>query len=74
VSSEFGQSFAKAFYAKDEKGLEREIHKYLFEYYGKGNTSKVENDVYFYFNGEIAVKNYGWERIASFKQLVGKLL
>ncbi len=74
VSGEYEQLFEKAFYAKDKKRLELEIHKYLFTYYGKGNTSQVENDVYFYFNGEIAVKDLGWQRITSFKQLVNKLL
>ena len=74
VSGEYGQPFVKTFYAKDEKSLEQEIHKYLFAYYGKGNTLKVENDIYYYFNGEVIVKDYGWQRITSFKQLVGKLL
>ncbi len=26
------------------------------------------------FNGEVAVKNHGWQRITSFEQLVNKLL
>lgn len=74
VSGEYEQLFEKAFYAKDKKRLEQEIHKFLFGYYGKCNTSQVENDVYFYFNGEIAVKDLGWQRVTSFKQLVNKLL
>ena len=73
VSGEYGQPFAKAFYAKDEKSLEQEIHKYLLAYYGDGNVSEVKNDIYYYFNGEVTVKDYGWQRITSFKQLVNKL-
>lgn len=44
------------------------------DYYGIGNTSEVDMNVYFYWNGEVAVKKHGWEEIASVKQLVNKLI
>ncbi|WKZ14398.1 MAG: hypothetical protein QY317_10830 [Candidatus Jettenia caeni] len=74
ICGEYGQVFEKAFYAKDEETLEKKIHKYLFNYYGKGNMSEINRNVYYYWNGEVAVKNHGWEEITGIEQLVDKLL
>ncbi len=74
VSGEYGQIFEKLFYTKNEEGLEKEIHKYLNGYYGRGNTSEIDRNVYYYFNGEVAVKNHGWQEITDFEQLVNKLI
>lgn len=74
ISGQYGQMFEKAFYAKNEKQLGRGIHKYLNEYYGEGNTSKIEGNVYYYFDGEVAVKKHRWEQITGFEQLVNRLL
>ena len=73
ISGEFGQIFHQAFYARDEEQLEKAIHKFLVSYYGRGN-SEIDNDVYFYFNGEVAVKMHGWKEITSYKELVNQLL
>ena len=74
ISGEYRQIFEKAFYVKDKKQLEKEIHRFLVSYYGRGSNSEIDNDVYFYFNGEVAVKNYGWKEITSYKELVNQLL
>ncbi|GAB62568.1 hypothetical protein KSU1_C0972 [Candidatus Jettenia caeni] len=74
ICGEYGQVFEKAFYAKDEETLEKKIHKYLFNCYGKGNMSEINRNVYYYWNGEVAVKNHGWEEITGIEQLVDKLL
>jgi hypothetical protein len=74
VCGEYGQIFEKAFDAKNEKSLKNQIHKYLKDYYGEGNNDKVDGNVYYYFDGEVAVKNHGWEETKNFKQLVSKLL
>lgn len=74
VSGVYGQIFEKTFYAKNKKSLEIKIHKYLNEYYGTGNTSKIDENVYYYFDGEVAVKKHGWEEITGFEQLVNKLI
>jgi hypothetical protein len=74
ISGEYGQVFEKAFYVKDEERLEKEIHNYLINYYGKGNTSEIDSNVYYYIYGEVAVKNHGWQEITDFEQLVNKLL
>lgn len=74
ISGQYGQMFEKAFYAKNEKQLRRGIHKYLNEYYDEGNTSKIEGNVYYYFDGEVAVEKHGWKQITDFEQLVNKLL
>ena len=74
ISGEYEQIFEKSFYAKNEKDLENKINEYLINYYGTGNTSEVDGNVYYYWNGEVAVKNRGWEEITDFKQLVNKLL
>jgi len=74
ISGEYCQPFVKLFYAKDEKDLEEQIHEYLIDYYGIRNTSEVNADVYYYWNGEIAVKQEGWQEITSFRRLVNKLL
>ena len=58
VSGEYEQYFEKAFYAKDEEYIENKIHEYLTNYYGTGNTSEIDGDVYYYWNGEVAVKNH----------------
>lgn len=73
-SGQYGQIFYQAFYAKNEKQLDKEIHKYLKEYYGEENIPKVDEDDYYYFDGEVSVKKHGWEEVTSFKQLVNKLL
>ena len=74
VSGEYGQIFEKAFYAEDEEDLENKIHEHLINYYGEGNTSEVNGNVYYYWNGEVAVKEHGWHEITEFEQLVNKLL
>ena len=74
VSGEYEQFFEKAFYAKNEEDIENKIHEYLTNYYGEGNTSEIDGDIYYYWNGEVAVKNQGWRKITSFDQLVSKLL
>ena len=74
TSGQYGQPFVKTFYAKNEKSLEQNIHKYLLAYYGDGNVSEVKNDVYYYFDGEVVVKDLGWQKVTNLKQLVNKLL
>jgi hypothetical protein len=74
VSGEYEQSFQRLIYAKSARDVDRKIKKDLRNYYGEGNTSQIDGDVYYYWNGEVAVKNHGWEEITSFEQLVNKLL
>jgi hypothetical protein len=70
-SGQYGQIFYQAFYARDKKSLENQIHKYLKNYYDKGNNTSIEGKTYY---GEVAVEDHGWEEITSFEQLVNKLL
>ena len=74
ICGEYEQIFQKVFYAKSEERLEKEIHKYLVGYYGRGNTSEIDENICFYFNGEVAVKKHGWKEITSYKELVNQLL
>ena len=74
ISGQYGQIFYQAFYAGNEKTLENKIHKYLKNYYDKGNNTGIKDKTYYYLDGEVAVKNHGWEEITSFEQLVNKLL
>lgn len=74
ISGEHTQTFYKTFYAEDENNLEKEIHNYLVDYYGAGNTSGIENDVYYYWHSEVAVKPIGWEEIINLEQIVDKLM
>lgn len=74
ISGEYGQMFEKAFYVKNEEDVENKIHEYLNNYYDIGNTSEIDKNVYYYFDGEVAVKNHGWDQITNFEQLVNKLL
>jgi hypothetical protein len=74
ISGQYGQMFYQAFYAKNKKSLENQIHKYLKNYYDKGNNTSIEESFYYYFNGEVAVKKHGWEEIKNFKQLINKLI
>ncbi len=74
VCGEYEHMFEKAFYAEDEEDLENKIYKYLINYYGEGNTSEIDGDVYYYWNGEVAVRNQGWWEITSFDQIVNRLL
>jgi hypothetical protein len=66
--------FYQAFYARNKKSSENQIHKYLKNYYDKGNNTSIEGKTYYYFDGEVAVEDHGWEEITSFEQLVKKLL
>ena len=74
VCGEYEQIFEKAFYAEDEEDLENKIHEYLLNYYGEDNTSEIDGNVYYYWNGEVAVKEQGRQQITDIKQLVHKLL
>ena len=74
ISGQYRQFFYQAFYARNKKNLENQIHKYLKNYYDKGNNTSIEGKTYYYFDGEVAVKNHGWEEIKRFDQLVNKLL
>ena len=74
ISGQYGQFFYQAFYARNKKFLENQIHRYLKNYYDKGNNTGIEEKTYYYFDGEVTVKNHGWEEIASYEQLINKLL
>lgn len=74
ISGEYEQSFEKAFYAKNEGDLENITHEYLVNYYGTNIISEIDRNIYYYWNGEVAVKNQGWQEIKDFDQLVSKLL
>ena len=74
VCGEYEQSFEKAFYAKDADDVDNKIHEYLKNYYGDGNTLEIDGNVYYYWNGGIAVKSQGWHEIQDFGQLVNRLL
>ena len=74
ISGEYEQSFRKLFYAKNEIDIEKIIQEFLIDYYGEGNTSELDDDIYYYWHGEIAVKYCGWEEITDAKQIVDSLL
>jgi hypothetical protein len=74
VCGEYGQFFEKTFYAKNEGDIEKQIHEYLVDYYGEGNTFEIDGNVYYYWHGEVAVKNHGWIEITELEQLVNRLL
>lgn len=74
ICGEYEQIFEKVFYAKDEEHSKEEIHKYLIDYYGIGNTSEIDGNIYYYWHGEIAVKQGGWQEIEDYKQIVDRLL
>lgn len=74
VSGEYEQSFHRLIYAKNARDVDRKIKQYLRDYYGKGNTSEIDGDDYYYFYGEIAVKYCGRQEITDFQQIINKLL
>lgn len=74
ISGEYEQSFHRLLYAKNAKDLDKQVHRYLKDYYGAGRTSEIDDDVYYYWYGEIAVKYCGWEEITESKQIVDRLL
>ncbi len=74
LSGQYGQIFYKAFYARNEEKLQKEVHKYLRDYYDRGNVTEIDGNVYCYFNGEVAVKQHGWEKITNLEQIVNRLL
>lgn len=74
ISGEYEQPFRRLFYAKNERDIEKIIQEFLIDYYGEGNTSKVDGNDYYYWHGEIAVRYRGWEEIKDTKQIVDRLL
>lgn len=74
VSGEYEQSFHRLIYAKNARDVDRKIRNDLRNYYGEGNTSQIDGDVYYYWYGEIAVKYCGWEKTTDFQQIINKLL
>ena len=45
-------------------------HEYLSNYYGTGNTSEMDGNVYYYWNGEVAVMNQGLVKLKPYKLLL----
>jgi hypothetical protein len=74
VNGEYEHNFYRLIYAKNGKEADKQIHETLSNYYGSGNTSEIEGDVYYYWDGEIAVKYCGWQEITDFKQIIDRLL
>ena len=74
VSGEYEQSFQRLIYAKNARGVDRKIKNILSDYYGKGNTSQIDGDVYYYWHDEIAVKYCGRQEITDFEQIIRRLL
>ena len=74
ISGEYEQSFHRILYAKKTKDLDKQVHYYLKDYYGAGNTSEIDGNDYYYWHGEIAVRYRGWEEISDIKQIVDRLL
>jgi hypothetical protein len=74
VSGEYEQSFQRLIYAKNARDADKKIKNYLRDYYGKGNTSEIDGNVYYYWYGEIAVKYCGRQEITDFQQIVNRLL
>jgi len=74
VSGEYEQPFLHLFYAKDAEDLEKIIHEYLLDYYGRGNTSEIDESIYYYWHGEIAVRHRSWEEINNAQQIINRLL
>lgn len=74
ISGEYEQNFHRLLYANNGKGVDKQVHEYLKDYYGVGNTLEINDDVYYYWYGEIAVKYCGWEEISDLKQIVERLL
>ncbi|MEW6558565.1 MAG: hypothetical protein AB1349_14645 [Elusimicrobiota bacterium] len=73
ISGRYSQLFYQVFYTSNKNKLAKMIKTYFENYYGPGNNTETKNDVYYYFNGEVAVKVEGWEEIKSFSQLLNKL-
>lgn len=74
ICGEHEQTFGKAFYAEDEYELEAKIDEYLKNYYGKNSASEVEEDIYYYWDGEVGVKYVGWREINNLQELISELL
>lgn len=74
MSEQYGQLFNLLFYARDEKSLEKKIHKYLKNYYDAGNNTSIEGNVYYYLDGDVSVENHGWQEIKDMQQIIDKLL
>jgi len=74
ISGECEQIFHRLLYANNGKGVDKQVHEYLKDYYGVGNTLEINDDVYYYWYGEIAVKYCGRQEVADFQQVVDRLL
>jgi hypothetical protein len=59
ISGQYGQFFYQAFYARNERNLENQIHRYLKNYYDKGNNTGIKEKTYYYLDGEVAEKGKG---------------
>lgn len=73
ISVMYGQNFYKFFYANNDVDFEKKLHQYLIEYYGDGNTSEVQDGVYYYCNGEVGVRLLSYEKITNLKQVVQRI-
>ena len=69
-----GEIFYKAFMRGMKRNCRRKSINIFVIIMIEGNITEIGRDVYCYFNGEVAVKNHGWEEITDFEQIVNRLL
>lgn len=74
ICGEYEQGFNKVFYARNINNLEKKVRDYLSSYYGAATLIDIDNDIYYYWNSEVAVKFVGYSEIKNFEDLVSRLL
>ncbi|MCH9024259.1 MAG: hypothetical protein IH931_02915 [candidate division Zixibacteria bacterium] len=72
ISGEYGQMFMQVFAARNEREVEKKIQHYLKTYYGDYEAG-CENDTWFYYGGEVAVKNHGFQEIKNPMDVIERL-
>ncbi len=72
ISGEYGQMFMQVFAARNEREVERKIQHYLKNYY-PDDEAEHDDDTWFYFGGEVAVKDHGFQEIKNPMDVIERL-
>ncbi|MBI4687240.1 MAG: hypothetical protein HY756_05605 [Nitrospirae bacterium] len=73
ICGEYEQKFDRLFYARNANNLEKRVHIYLSNYYGTA-LAEIDDDVYYYWDSEVAVKFNGYSEIKNLEDIISRML
>lgn len=73
ICGEYEQRFHRLFYARNANYLEKKVRIYLSNYYGTA-LAEINDDIYYYWDSEVAVKLDGYSEIKKLEDIILRML